>query len=296
MSRILVFTLLITTFGWTACSQQESEPVADNGQSLLWRIEGNGLEQPSYLYGTIHLISQKDFVFTKRMKSIIAKSKQVAFEMDLNMEDMMKAALQAVYKGDTTLAMFYSPAEYDTLHRFFMDTLGVSPMEWEIYKKTKPFFLIEVFYSANMEGTPVSFELEFKAFADSLEIPVVGLETMAEQMGFVNAIPQEDQFDMLLRSVREFRSDQEMMDELVQFYKEGALDSIDVLMQAYPEFSDIEESLLYNRNRNWVSRIDSLIQDKPTFIAVGAGHLPGEKGVINLLREAGYTLTPIEIR
>lgn len=297
MSRILLPLLITASLIWTSCnSQSESDPIAEDGQSLLWKIEGNGLEEASYLYGTIHLISQKDFLFTKRIRKAIAKSEVMVFEIDMNMEAMMAASLGSMFSGDTTIADYLSEAQYDSLQSFLLDSLGVSSLEWASYKRMKPLFLSTVFYTKTLDGMPVSFEIEFKSVADSLEIPVLGLETVEEQLAFANSISMEDQVSMLMNSVRNHEEETEMMADLTRFYKEGMIDSIMVVMEEVPEYGAIEENLLVNRNKNWIAGIDSIIKGQRAFIAVGAGHLPGERGVIKLLEQEGYTLTPIETR
>jgi uncharacterized protein YbaP (TraB family) len=82
---------------------------------------------------------------------------------------------------------------------------------------------------------------------------------------------------------------------MMKAYKSQDLEKLEALMMktdmGVGNFTDV---LLYNRNRNWVVKLKELMSQKSLLVAVGAGHLPGNKGVINLLRKAGYTVTPME--
>lgn len=127
---------------------------------------------------------------------------------------------------------------------------------------------------------------------------VDGLETMAFQVGLFDSIPYKIQARELLKSIaagdNESGGDKELK-ELMQAYKEQDLEKLGQMIStsddALMQYQDI---LLNNRNRDWVAKLKIIMPAKSVVVAVGAGHLPGEKGVISLLRKAGYTVTPVE--
>ena len=85
------------------------------------------------------------------------------------------------------------------------------------------------------------------------------------------------------------------MKEMFEAYKKQDLKKLeDMMVETDPGMAGFTDVLLYHRNQNWVKKLKLLMPDKSLMIAVGAGHLPGEKGVINLLRKEGYTVTPVE--
>lgn len=298
MIRYFLLTLMSVTIAFTACNavkKGQMDTVAQDGQSLLWRISGNGLERPSYLYGTIHLISPNDFKFGDHLRHTLANSEVIALEIPLDEASLGKAAMGMMYKGDSTIADILTPAQLDTLKHFFLDTLGVSEFEWLTYQKMKPFGLSQVVTLQMLDEAPMSFELEFKKIADSLSIPIVGLERVEDQLAVVNTIPLETQIDMLLQSTTAYQETEAEFDKMVRYYNRQNLDSLFATMhQDHEEFMEFSEAFLDQRNRNWIPVIDSLVKANKTFIAVGAGHLPGDQGVIQLLKDRGYTLTPIE--
>ena len=127
---------------------------------------------------------------------------------------------------------------------------------------------------------------------------VKGLETMAYQAGILDSIPYRLQAEELVRYIdnigKEKGEDKEMK-ELMDAYKNQDLEKMEALMlKSEAGLNSYMELLLYKRNRNWVKKIKSLLPAKSLVIAVGAGHLTGEQGVINLLRKEGYSVTPVK--
>jgi uncharacterized protein YbaP (TraB family) len=129
---------------------------------------------------------------------------------------------------------------------------------------------------------------------------VKGLETMAYQAGVLDSIPYKLQAEQLVSYIDEVVRNKDKtgnteLDEMMKAYKSQDLEKLEALMMKTDMgVGNFTEVLLYNRNRNWVVKLKELMPQKSLLVAVGAGHLPGEKGVINLLRKAGYTITPME--
>ena len=127
---------------------------------------------------------------------------------------------------------------------------------------------------------------------------IKGLETMAYQAGVLDSIPYKLQAEQLVSYIDKANKggeEDKEMKEMFKAYKNQDLKKLEQLMvetdAGMASFTDI---MLYHRNRNWVNKLKTLLPAKSLLIAVGAGHLPGEKGVINLLRKEGYSVTPVE--
>ena len=125
-----------------------------------------------------------------------------------------------------------------------------------------------------------------------------GMETMGYQVSVLDAIPYKLQADQLVKYINDEgkdTNDESEMKQMLQAYKEQDLKKLEALINksdiGVSSYTDI---LLYKRNRNWVEKMREILPGKSLLIAVGAGHLPGDQGVINLLRKAGYTVTPVE--
>jgi uncharacterized protein YbaP (TraB family) len=127
---------------------------------------------------------------------------------------------------------------------------------------------------------------------------ILGLETMAYQAGVLDSIPYKLQAEQLLEYIDRAGKGGKEEDELAEMfraYKNQDLQKLESLMKnsdaGMSAFTDI---MLYHRNQNWVEKLKTILPAKSVLIAVGAGHLPGDKGVINLLRKEGYKLTPVD--
>jgi hypothetical protein len=135
--------------------------------------------------------------------------------------------------------------------------------------------------------------------AKSNKKDIKGLETMAYQAGIFDSIPYKMQAEQLVQyvdsSVSDNTAEAREFKELSDAYKSQDLDKLEELSnKSDVSVSNFSDLLLFNRNRNWVVKLKTILPGKSILVAVGAGHLPGEKGVINLLRKAGFILKPVK--
>ena len=277
--------------------------------SLLWEISGNGLETSSYLYGTIHIIPQKDFFMTDSTVEAFNKSKQVAFEIDLdemsNPFKMLGMMGGMMMKNSTTLKDLLEPEDYKRVHQFILDSMGMPSYLAGMMEKVKPMFLSEMvgmdmssMDKGSMGGTDensTSYEMEFNEMAKERKMETKGLETVAYQLSIFDSIPYKDQALMLLDAIDNGGEEEaEALDELTQMYVNQDINGLNRMINGDGDLSNYTEILLVNRNKNWIPIMGKMANKKTTFFAVGAGHLPGKEGVIRLLRAAGYTVTAIK--
>jgi len=267
--------------------------------ALLWKIEGKALPEPSYLFGTIHMIPEEDYFFPSGLEDAFKQSDRVVFEIDLDeMSDMgsMMGMLSNLMMDDgMTLNKIMSPAEYKEVSAYF-EAMGL-PMF--MLNTVKPMFL-SMLAEMNMDPSSmeseeiISYEMELYDMANSSSKTVGGLETMAYQMSIFDSIPYTDQAKMLLESVRGTTLESDLFDETVELYKHQ---NIEAMVTMVTESNEIhyEDVLLNNRNRNWIPIMEKKMSKGSVFFAVGAGHLGGDQGVIRLLKKAGYELTPVSV-
>jgi uncharacterized protein YbaP (TraB family) len=270
-------------------------------KALLWEISGNGLKQPSFLYGTIHMIGKKDFFLTPATKTALEKAKHVTFE--INMEEMtdnvmalFPLLMQSFMRNDTTLSDLLTPQEYELVKKHF-ESIGLPFM---MLNRIKPMFLTAMDPSAmtgmgaadgaGADGV-VSYEMEFLSMAKAQKKTIGGLETAAFQMSMFDSIPYRVQAKMLVSSLsqEEGKSDGEFA-KMVELYKSQDIQAMQTMMDNSEGVDGYQTLLLVNRNKKWIPIMGKMMTEKPTFFAVGAGHLGGVNGVIALLRKAGYTV------
>ena len=267
--------------------------------ALLWEIAGPAINT-SYLFGTIHMIPAEDYFLPDGTEQAIAASEHMVFEIDLQemMEDpmaQMGILMKAFMNDGTTLRDLLSDEDYAIVKKHF-DEIG---MPLFIFERVKPMFL-SILASDDMSMDPMSmestksYEMEFLAVAESKGMSVGGLETVEFQISVFDSIPYEDQAEMLVESIQQGDAEGDMLDELIALYTSQDINALyTALGESDEQMMEYEDILVSGRNKNWIPLMEDMMQDGPVFFAVGAGHLAGEYGVINLLKQKGYILTPI---
>ncbi|MEP7234621.1 MAG: TraB/GumN family protein, partial [Ignavibacteriota bacterium] len=263
--------------------------------SLLWQISGNGLKKPSYLYGTVHSADTRAFGFAKLCDSYIAKCD--AFGMEINMNDLGDVDILSMMKylvmpGDTTLQMLMSAEQYAKLDKFVADSMHFS---LAMFSTIKPLFLLGMQEGMAMAEDSSDFldaYLMNKALARKKKI--IGIETIEEQIRALDLIPLREQAKMIIEVMEpDTTKADESISDLVDVYATGDLDALYTFYRKEELSNTFNAALITDRNHRMADRIDSILHRKTLFTAVGALHLPGEEGVINLLTKKGYVLTPI---
>lgn len=261
-------------------------------RSLLYEISGNGLETPSYVFGTIHVMCPEDLSFSPELEAAISQSRQLVFELDFD-DPALMTELQAglMLEEGQTLKSFYSEDEYAMIDAYTSKAFGQSADQ---LGTMKPFFLMSMLYPQYLGCTPASMEMELMNRADLSTTEIMGIETVKEQLDAIDALSLEAQAEMLLESIEEFEEQRDNLLEMVAIYKSGDAEKLyAVSSEEFGEYEGFDEIMLAGRNRKWIDRMENMMEAKPTFFGVGAAHLGGDEGVINLLRNAGYTVTPV---
>ncbi|MEP5611491.1 MAG: TraB/GumN family protein [Cyclobacteriaceae bacterium] len=284
--------LLIVAIGvFVALSIVHEGKAQELEQSLLWKIEGKGI-QPSYVFGTFHLLSQKDFQLKDKVKEAFQLSDQLVLELDMDDPSMqMKVMQNASMKDGKTLDELLTDEEYEMLDRVLISTIGAG---LENYNTVKPVILSSLLLPTLIDGLPASFELTLVQMATEGKKEVFGLETIEEQMQVFDKIPYGDQIEDILEIVTERERMLSVFNLMVEVYKMEDASKMYEMISEYMNGENELESFLLERNKKWISRIDNFARQKSSFFGVGAGHIGGKEGVINLLRKEGYTVTAIK--
>lgn len=279
-------------------SDAEAETEADVS-SLLWEISGNGLEKPSYLFGTIHIIPNEDYFWTDLMEEKFQESEKLVLEIDMgkNQMMMMLSMMSKMRMEDgKTLQDLLTDEEYKAVSDYFMDNMGMSLTTFD---RLKPIFTSMMISQGEAGGMDMknstSYEMEMVEKAKKRKMKIDGLETAAYQISIFDSIPYETQAQMLVEAIStETDSTDTTFEDMVELYKAQDLNGLyELITEEDSEIEGYEDVLLVTRNKNWIPLITKMTAKQPTFIAVGAGHLPGKNGVINLLIAEGFTVKPL---
>ncbi len=281
---ILLILGLLTTVGLSA----------QNKKSLLWEISGKDLKTPSYIFGTIHLLCESDLKVTDVLKEKLAQTKQLYLELDMDDPAMMLQMMQQMNMPDgTKLKSLLSEKDYELVSTFFQKKTG---MPMDLFASAKPFFVMSLALPSTMPCKVASWEASLTQLAKDNQLETLGLETLQEQMAVIDKISYKDQADMLMETLRDTTKAQKNTDRLVSLYKNQDIDGMQKDIAASGETTaKYEDVLLSERNQRWAPQIAKIAAEKPTFFAVGAGHLGGKEGVLQLLRKAGYRVTPVAL-
>ncbi|MBQ2498011.1 MAG: TraB/GumN family protein [Prevotella sp.] len=298
MKKVLTTALVLALTSMTASAQ------------LLYKISGNGLEKPSYIIGTHHLANVGFVNQINGVTEALTETDQVYGELvwdTMTNIDSLKAVQNAMtLPAGKTIKDYLTPDEYKRLDAFMVAKMGTglsNPMVASKMGNLTPMALVTQFqlllYMTKHMGEfdPSStFDQYFQAQAKKNGLPCGGLETLQKQINVLyTGKPMSRQVEELMCFIDNENFNSQMMEDLTSAFYAQNLETLKQVMDrklggkcdSTPEEEDM---LINNRNADWVAKMPGIMTSKPTFFAVGAAHLPGDKGVLQLLRNAGYTI------
>ena len=285
------FSRLLYTFLTLLCfsaSAQQSTP-----KTLLWRITGQGLKKPSYLFGTMHLNDKRLFRFSDSVYAAIEKSEGLAIEV--NPDEM---------------GVYYVNKIFDELEnkKKLQDLL--SDEEFEPYREglskkfKKPASEIttdEIVQERNRWMSDYMSKGEMPTFVDAYLYNIArrqgkwlgGIEDLSDQVGLMEGMVDKSDLDYLLLDNKKKidKTGKTVMETMIDTYTREDLDGINEISNQGS--ADFKDQLLIRRNVKMARRIDSLVNIRTMFLAIGAAHLPGDSGVIDLLTRRGFRVEPV---
>ena len=296
-SKIFKYTsLLLTLTGIISCESKSQFTTAMNNKSLLWEVTGNHLAKPVYVYGTMHLLCASDAGLSDNLQKIVKNADEIYFEIDMDdISELLNGLKEGAMKNDTSLTDLYSSEEYERIKRFF-DHHGMG-MELQMLNKMQPMLVSALVYQAILPCQSADgIELNIMKFAHQYHKEIKGLETAAFQASVLDKIPYSSQAKELLYSIDSVQNTETETGEMIELYKEQDLDKLleFSLKTEGGTTSQIQDVMINDRNKNWVEKFPDITKDKSILIAVGAGHLGGKDGLLNLLKQKGYNIRPLE--
>jgi len=270
----------------------KKQPPVANENTLLWKITGNGLKKPSYIFGTMHLLCKDDARLSDSLQKAIAESDQIYFELDLDdMSEIMSGLKYLRMNDNVKLSDLVTKDEYERIKKYFTDHPSIIP--FSMMERLKPAMLTSLLGGLGCDAAD-GMEMSIMADAKNQNKEIKGLETSQFQSSLFDSIPYTEQAKELVNYIDSNDKYQKSTQELVQVYKKQDLKKIGELTTSSEGGLDkYLDLLVYNRNRHWMQELNLVLRTKPTLVAVGAGHLPGEKGMLALLKKAGFVVKPV---
>lgn len=274
--------------------------------SLLWKVSGNGLAEPSYIFGTHHLIPITFLDSVSGIHEAFENTAQTVGELDMG--DMaqlqMKMMGEAMMPTGTTYESLLSGPDMARLDSVLTKLLGVGLGQLGTLKPALLSNLISVtlyqqYYPSLASGK--SLDQYFQEEALKRNRPVVGLEAIEDQIYvMLNAQTLDRQAEMLICMVNNPELQKEQMDKLqVAYHSQDTRALLDLYEKEDPNDpcpSTEEEKNLLNKDRNmkWLAKLPAIINEKSSFIAVGCLHLLGKDGLVEGLRNLGYQVEEVK--
>lgn len=276
----------------------------ENGKAVLWRIERPG-RPVSHLFGTVHLSDERVTTLSDATTEALVRANTVIIEnADLSADATAKA-----YNAATKTALFgdgrklddlLSKDEFDKVRRAIKSTRAA-------LRPFRPWVVSLMLTGSECERRRLSdgqlvLDMQIADRARQLGIPINGVETTAQQLAALAAIPDDEQVGILRSNIALMDENENLIETMVQLYltrRVGALWDLQIALAEKAgvpatSFASFEQKIIVDRNRRMRDRSLYYLEKGGAFIAVGALHLPGKTGLVALLREAGYTLTAIE--
>lgn len=280
---LLLFTLFISLFS----NAQELE------KSLLWKISGNGLNKPSYLFGTIHLTC--DTSLDANTLNALEATEQLYLELDMDDKSIQMQMMKLMMMKDgAKLSTLLSPEDFKILDEFMKKNLNMSV---KLFDSFKPFMISSMLFPKMLDCKSKSVESELMKITKEQNEEIFGLEIAEDQMKVFDEISYQDQAEELLKTVKDnLEKDKKEFQEMITIYQNKDIEGMLKLMNESDNkiTSENQDILLNDRNKKWIPIMIKIMKDKPTFFGVGAGHLAGEEGVIKLLRKKGYKVEAVQ--
>ena len=306
---VLTALALVPALLLAACASPEPLPLPEPldlpyDQGRIWKVEKEGYET-GYVFGTFHISDPRVLEIPDAAEEAFVSAKIAAFEYDHENDERPDSEDRIKLPEGTSLISLIGAGPYGKLKNIIRDRTGGSRIP---RNDVKPWIFWDslggargTFYTADEESDPnrpvLDEWLQQRAFDEGKR--VVGLETLEEGFVKYNSIPLDLQTDLLIGTLDHYHM-RRAGAPVVQHYLDGDLGMLEALWQEglgwyTPEVAkELDFRIVTNRNRIMVERTLPLLEEGTTFVAVGAGHLAGDEGILRLFEQEGFTVTRLQ--
>ncbi len=282
-----IFTVILFNSVVSFAEENQTEQIG-----LLWKINKPGAE-PSYLFGTIHLNDERVKNLAPPVKSAFDNSRSFTMEMITDTSGLVVLSRMMFLAEGLSLKKITG----EKLYRQTVEVLLKRGMTTENLDRIKPWVII-MMLSTPKSKSGLFLDMDLYAKAVSARKPAYGLETMAEQLAPFDDMPLKDQVALLKDSLQASDQQDAQLEEITQAYLSRNLTKLLTISDSYQTqagaaYDRLMTQLINDRNLRMQRRMQKRITEGNAFIAVGALHLPGKDGLINLFQEQGYRVTSV---
>jgi len=289
-SKVLVIFFVLILLG-TSAFTQDTLPAPQ--KSFLWKLQSK--TNTVYVLGSLHYSKKEIYPLSEKIEKAFAESEILVVEADVNdikKIDFQKLMERAFYPENETLEKHVSPEIYE---RVVKETSGLG-IPVELLNKQKPWFLAMTLVA--LESLKLGFDPNLgidKHFLSEAQgrKKILELESLDYQFNLLSEFSDKDQELFLLYTLKDLKIMEEELGRLTQAWTSGDTKTLEAILARSPSedkrLSFIFEKLIYERNRKMASKIEDLLRTSKTyFVIVGAGHLVGDRGIVEILKGKGY--------
>lgn len=256
--------------------------------SVLWKIEHPNLDQPSYLFGTLHIMCEEDFSIPEKVLESMESVDELVLEVNLSDPKEMQT-LQTEMTNASKISEDLTEEQFTKLDAFTQKIMGLPLHNFDNYGIST---LYSMMASKMLPCTRIkAMETELTQIAAQKNINIASLEKVSEQFNYIKkAYPSMESYRLIFL-FNEYKKD---FNDAIQFYKnEDIAATVRLISQEKYMNSNSKHYMLNLRNTKWATKMPAMMKAKSNLFAIGAAHLVGENGLIPLLREKGYIVTPV---
>ena len=292
-------TLLVISGVLIAVTLPAAAKTRGPANGIFYKISGKGLAKPSYLFGTVHVICTADMFSQEKLGSYLDQTDRLVMEINLGEAGEMAEMAQGLTLPEgKTLKDILTPEQFTKVDAMLMKTLGIGADNAMIGRMSPVALQVMILSSPKELGctSPSAYELVLTNLANAKKKPIEGLETAEFQKRAVDKIPLDAQAKMLYELALDPDKSASQFKELIATYKLQDSEKLyETINSQIGADKDLETQLVSARNKTWVPKIETMIKEKPSFIAVGGGHLGGKEGLVNALRGLGYKVEAVRL-
>jgi uncharacterized protein YbaP (TraB family) len=264
--------------------------ISQNSNTVLWKISGKNLTKPSYLFGTIHLKDKRIFLANDSINHFIKNCD--TFASELHPDSLNALFFNTSNKNDTSDVFKKSldDSDYEAIDKKLRNDFGLSLRQI----KNKNYGLLKLLLNPIEEKNddyPTFLDGYLMAIAKRMNKEIIGLENINSHESALNSLKAEEKLKREVIDLSKTVKNKAPHEDLIKLYLEGNINKIQDNMSSLAY--ETQYDLIYIRNKIMAHTIDSIVKSRTLFATCGSAHLGGDNGIIQMLKELGYTLTPV---
>lgn len=265
--------------------------------SVLWEVSGNGLTSKSYLIGTLKFIGEKEYYMPANVDALMQTCKTFAIEDEVDHHAQHELNKANHFSKGESLSSVLKPEDYKKLTDLFQKEFGVHEKTFATkYGHLKPLALSIIMTRLSLGEKLKFYDIELLKMAKENQLTTFSLESIEREAEALNKFPMDAQVKALNHSVANFETQKAEYKKLMADYPKGDLEEIfEYTLHPTENNAIFLEEFYYKRNEEWLPKVERMMKENPSFLAFGLSHLEGERGLLALLKNKGYTLTPLKV-